>query len=251
MQPGQHLVVINGDPVFYRAQGLELRDTLAALVPGSMIPVYLFRVPLDGTVAGTLLGHGYGGLNIDGCRVSGAQPSVPHPVFRSKALPGSGHTYNTHAGVGRNGTLSQATGRWPPNLLIVHGPGCRRVGEKRVRAEVNAQSPAGKVHVPGWGLSGKVPAYHYGDGDGLETVPAWDCQPGCPALVLDAQSGLLKSAMGNPGKQTNNDALICFNGRAVSDPGRNQWGDSGGASRFFPQFASLSEALDWLLRLVG
>ena len=42
-----------------------------------------------------------------------------------------------------------------------------------------------------------------------------------------------KSCMGNPNKQKNINTNINFNGRAISVPGVNQFGDSGNASRFF------------------
>ena len=38
-------------------------------------PIILARKPLDGTVAGNVLAHGVGGLNIDACRVPSAEPA--------------------------------------------------------------------------------------------------------------------------------------------------------------------------------
>lgn len=41
-------------------------------------------------------------------------------------------------------------------------------------------------------------------------------------------------------------------GKATSRPSDNTApNDTGGASRFYPQFASLAEAVDWLQRLIG
>jgi hypothetical protein len=83
-----------------------------ALKP-ALEPLTLARKPLDGTVAANVLKHGVGGLNVDGCRVDGAPPSVPQPVFKSP----TGRIYGMKTGEGRNGEMSQATGRWPANLI--------------------------------------------------------------------------------------------------------------------------------------
>lgn len=83
-----------------------------ALKP-ALEPITMARRPLEGTVAENVLAHGTGALNIDGCRVEGAPPSVPQPVFNSP----TGRTYGMKTGEGRNGQMSQASGRWPANLI--------------------------------------------------------------------------------------------------------------------------------------
>jgi site-specific DNA-methyltransferase (adenine-specific) len=83
-----------------------------ALKP-ALEPITVARKPLIGTVAENVLEHGTGGLNIDGCRVDGAPPSVPQPVFNSP----TGRIYGMKTGEGRNGQMSQAIGRWPANLI--------------------------------------------------------------------------------------------------------------------------------------
>ena len=76
-------------------------------------PIIVARKPLEGTVAANVLAHGTGALNIDGCRVAGVPLSVPQPVFNSP----TGRTYGMKTGEGRNGEMSQSTGRWPANLI--------------------------------------------------------------------------------------------------------------------------------------
>jgi site-specific DNA-methyltransferase (adenine-specific) len=83
-----------------------------ALKP-ALEPITVARKPLIGTVAENVLAHGTGALNVDGCRVEGAPPSVPQPVFNSP----TGRTYGMKTGEGRNGEMSQAAGRWPANLI--------------------------------------------------------------------------------------------------------------------------------------
>ena len=83
-----------------------------ALKP-ALEPITVARKPLIGTVAENVLAHGTGALNIDGCRIEGAPPSVPQPSFNSP----TGRTYGMKTGEGRNGKMSQAAGRWPANLI--------------------------------------------------------------------------------------------------------------------------------------
>ena len=83
-----------------------------ALKP-ALEPITVARKPFKGTVAACVLQHGTGAINVDGCRVEGAPPSVPQPVFNSP----TGRTYGMKTGEGRNGEMSQAAGRWPANLI--------------------------------------------------------------------------------------------------------------------------------------
>ncbi|CAB4141900.1 DNA methylase N-4/N-6, partial [uncultured Caudovirales phage] len=76
-------------------------------------PICVARKPLEGTVARNVLTWGTGAVNVDGCRVEGAPPSVPQPVFNSP----TGRTYGMKTGEGRNGEMSNALGRWPANLI--------------------------------------------------------------------------------------------------------------------------------------
>lgn len=76
-------------------------------------PCVLARKPIKGTVANNCLEHGTGGLNIDGTRVEGVPPSVPQPTLGVKEPV----TYRFGTGEGRNGEMSQATGRFPANLI--------------------------------------------------------------------------------------------------------------------------------------
>jgi hypothetical protein len=76
-------------------------------------PIVVARKPLIGTVAENVLTHGTGALNIDGCRIAGEVPSRAQPIFGIA----EGVT-NFGSGTGRNGAMSQATGRWPANVIL-------------------------------------------------------------------------------------------------------------------------------------
>ena len=76
-------------------------------------PVVVARKPLSGTVAQTVLEHGTGALNIDGCRVGDVemQRTTSNGVVASQNDSMSGPNYErVPAGT--------ATGRWPTNVVL-------------------------------------------------------------------------------------------------------------------------------------
>jgi len=85
-----------------------------ALKP-ALEPITVARKPFSGTVAGNVLEHGTGAMNIDGCRVAGAGPSGLKPYTRSTTPPG----YELgRAKAGKPVTYSDhPSGRWPANLI--------------------------------------------------------------------------------------------------------------------------------------
>lgn len=83
-----------------------------ALKP-ALEPITVARKPLTGTVAANVLAWGTGAINVDGGRVEGLPPSVPQPMLGTRERV----TYGFGTGTGRNGEMSQASGRWPANLI--------------------------------------------------------------------------------------------------------------------------------------
>jgi site-specific DNA-methyltransferase (adenine-specific) len=140
---------------------------------------WLARKPLsEPNVARNVQVHGTGALNVDGCRVRNGLPeAAPHLAV-----------------VGEH---RDPAGRWPANLTLSHGPGCVPVGMRRVPTgtAVRRRGVAGG-HVYSetrWAHAPGTPDMTYGDGDGLETVEAWECEAGCPVAELDRQSGIAGS----------------------------------------------------------
>jgi len=74
-----------------------------------MEPITVARKPLCGTVAETVLAHGTGALNIDGCRIGTEQRF--NPPTRKSATVALGSSDNC------NGVGTMASGRWPANLI--------------------------------------------------------------------------------------------------------------------------------------
>jgi DNA modification methylase len=77
-------------------------------------PVVVARKPLIGTVAATVLAHGTGALNIDGCRVTGAT-GLQRPERRGKGETGGWANYEQAPG--QYGT-PDGLGRWPANVVL-------------------------------------------------------------------------------------------------------------------------------------
>jgi hypothetical protein len=258
LPPGDHVAILSGTSatgVRGRLAGLELRDTLTVLIPGPGVGfVFLFRRPFsESTVVAQTLKTGTGGLNIGGCRVGltgGTKRSGQAEHFykddgtedRSRHWARTGHT-----------VVELATGRWPPNVLLVHAPECERVGTKKVETGTAVRRHVGKSG-GNFGFGAANPDMRqdtgYADADGLETVPAWSCGQGCPVPIMDALSG---------DRPVSGRAVQGGGHNAASDGYGGGWGhnssrvlpnDVGGASRFYPQFDNFAEMLTWLTKLV-
>ena len=81
-------------------------------------PIVMARKPLDGTVAQTVLTHGTGGINIDGCRV-GKTGGGTLCADRDETGTCKGHPTSNRSlggGVMRHGK-SEVTGRFPANFI--------------------------------------------------------------------------------------------------------------------------------------
>lgn len=194
------------------------------------------------------------GLNVDGCRVtaSGPSPSIARREVAArtgntpagKTTPGGWEMRNTaeHYTAERPG---EAAGRWPPNTLFTHSPGCERVGERRVQTTTGHKANGGayargEASTYGAGLE-RDGTTCYVDPDGTELVEAWRCVEGCPVAELDAQSGDRPSTLtgradprtthANPGKCDGRGY-----GGGVGGGVGQVYADAGPASRFFPCF---------------
>lgn len=82
----------------------------------------LARAPLaEETIAGNVLAHGTGAINIDGTRIE-APDGVP--VFTGKAQARSNTYSDGLHGSERTGEIDTETGRWPSNLAFSHALAC-------------------------------------------------------------------------------------------------------------------------------
>ena len=259
--PGGHVVVFGSWEMGLegRRRGLELRDTL--LVVGALGPprfAFLFRRDLSGsTVAETVLKYGTGGLNVDGCRV-GSTKRVPGGLSRTPGQSLSGSVDGSlRRETGEEGGHNPNVGRWPTNMVFVHSEGCKREGVKRIRG--GAPTPSGfdrynkalseHGYRPGEYQKGSPPSPPSRvDASGQETITNWICTDGCPVRALDEQSGVLKSGDLLPSHATGKNPWVTSSRPTFT----SSWGgDTGGASRFFPQFENEEALLTWLKILIG
>ena len=174
-----------------------------ALKP-SVEPAVLARKPLDGTVAQTVLRHGTGALNIDGCRFApgdGAWVGPDDGEAPSNHGEGGTSTPTSFALGGRAPlqTAGQLLGRWPANLYACakasraeRERGCdglpARSGAEAVQREegsAGAQSPSAEA--------GRVAAEVRNAHPTVKPVRLmrWLCRLVCPpgGLVLDPFTG--------------------------------------------------------------
>lgn len=254
LRPGEQVVVqgVFKDGLALEHLGFEIRDCLHVVTVEGVEQWWLCRKTFEGSVSTNILKHGVGALNIDGCRLSwqGSTPSQDTWNSKGRSVGSLNIIDQTRcmADSYAAGHVQVPSGRWPPNLLFIHAPGCQRVGTRTVEAPVinrftDGMKPFG---------NGAGHAYvTVREGSGTEELPVYACAEGCPVAALDAQSGHLKSAVGKPGQQKTNKANVNFNGRAWSIPGQNQFGDEGGASRFFPCFESKNDLVVWFSNLLS
>lgn len=83
-------------------------------------PIVVARKPLEGTVAGNVLKHGTGAMNIDGCRIATSDPTsrtFSPAVYEGPSGYRTVRTVETTTG-------GSPFGRWPANIILSHAPDC-------------------------------------------------------------------------------------------------------------------------------
>lgn len=278
--PGEHLVVVGTawDALDARRRGLQLRDSVLILSPGPRFTwAFLFRNPLEGTVAETVLKYGTGGLRIDDCRirVDGGSPTAKMrahcratgkaPITTRKAAESVALGRLERRGSPENFFVErpgESIGRWPTNLLLIHTPMCKQVGTKQVKGSginlpehhQNAPWSNGSFAQDSWTkTSMKRSCVGHVRPDGTEVVEAWECAEGCPVIRLDEQTGNLHPA-GNKSPEVNHqhaNKVYAGEWKTQNKNPNYHENEGGGASRFYPQFKSFEDALDWLVLLIG
>ena len=203
--------------------------------------ITLLRKPLEGTVAENTLKHGCGAINIDATRVSfddnesiNFEARQRQQTASYKESGWSGHV----AQVGSDLQMYKEKGRWPANFILTHKEGCELKGTKKSKETGRTQDPKemeGGVDKSEWRFRPTSATKRgYSDEDGKETIPDWACVEGCPVKNLDKQAGVLVSVKDvNP---TNSNVSGFFGKTDNYYSSSANYGDRGGASRFFRQF---------------
>lgn len=266
MSPGAHAFVITEGSIEGRRAGFELRDTLLILSEGPKSRfAFLFRKPAqEDTVLSQLVETGAGAFNISACRIGWGNDAPSQAEWNTKGSTGSGSP-----NIGQNtegmreayakGAVPVPTGRWPPNVLLVHSPDCSKLGTRRVQAtSIHGTSTAIRrsgVHAAAGGhqtIGREQPVKGYADEDGLETIDSWRCTDRCSIRLLDQQSGDRPSTLQGRADPTTAHENPGDNGGASLFGGGNSlvYADSGGASRYYPQFQNDDELFEWMKRLL-
>lgn len=150
--------------------------------------VTVARKPLsEGNVAGNVLKHGTGAMNINASRISyGADEGVDFDKQQVQQADGSQASVTGAFGAARVGTsinTYKPNGRWPANLILSHLDGCRVTGTRTepgytINRFTDGMKPFGE---------GAGHAYE-GSEVGAQEVLVWECVPGCPVSGLDAHA---------------------------------------------------------------
>jgi len=183
LKPGGH-VLVSAAPeeadligLGLRAAGFEVRDVLGVFSAMGRVDWFLGRRPLEGTVAGNVLGYGTGALNIDGTRIV-THESTERPQgrdIRGGRLVGSENKSNLITGGG-------CKGRFPTHTVLTHHPSCEPCGVKKVQAAgwTDSDVPTKERNsVYGRRIMDVKTSPHYADKDGTETVPSFNCAAYC------------------------------------------------------------------------
>lgn len=195
-----------------------------------------------------VLEHGTGALNIDGTRIStedNLNGGTYSPGGNKNPLPGDTRI-GASAGMfveggGRlPGEFKQPEGRWPANLILQHLPDCEIVGSRKVKTNTPSQklTCGGATGICYGDYKGERSTVGHADETGKETIPAWECEPGCPVAALDEQSGDRPSTWTNTEKRQHSNAQPLSKFRPDQGtymPQGPLYADKGGASRFFKQ----------------
>lgn len=130
-----------------------------ALSP-SWEPIVLAQKPISGTIAGNVLKHGVGALNIDGCR-------LPTTDDTGRANSGSlGKNCFSHRD--KCDTYTHPAGRWPPNVALDEAASRlvdEQSGERPGGGNINTTRRVGSLFGAG-GIDKTVPRQAMGDTGG-------------------------------------------------------------------------------------
>jgi site-specific DNA-methyltransferase (adenine-specific) len=188
-----------------------------ALKP-ALEPIIVGRKPLsEKNVASNVLKWGTGGINIDESRIGRAENDVSSAGSRTATF---GTQETISGGDGSGGWEQNSGGRFPSNLIFSHAEDCVEVGVVEESYAINKTEE--------WTGFGQKERPDYESSEQKVSTVLYECVDGCPVKELDEQSGSSKSGKPRADRGTGG---IWKEGDGV--PVGPQYGDTGGASRFF------------------
>jgi len=267
---GAHIVVIRtvnnfiSTSIKLEDEGWELRDSIKVILQKGSLHATLFRKPFKGTVANNVLENGCGGINIDATRIKGGGSIDNYKGSTFSNRNGSGLSKSHIAG--SNGMTNKENdakmkkaqmasiekmnndGRFPANLVLECT--CEEVIEGKSDGLVinNSNSPnfTDDVSCGGWNRGEQEAPRAYKD------TGATHIDSNCPCKKLDIQSGMKKGngKVVRTVKKRTGFKLSGSSDNLQAADAPDQYGDSGGASRFFFSFNARDELKEYLISLI-
>jgi len=167
--------------------GLEVRDCLAILGPDSTRVVLSAMRPLEGTFVENALNYGVAGYNIKDstilAQIEGEHQRPFQPTNSMRSVLGKQTSFHP----------TNAPGRFPANLLLLHHEQCVCHGLKTV----TPSNGSGKAYeqiknrsntVYGTGLPYREGVFGVVNSDGTENSFDWECHSDCAVTALDLQA---------------------------------------------------------------
>ena len=139
-------------------KGDSLHEGYGTALKPAHEPICMARKPFEGTVAGNVLEHGTGGINIDGCRVEA------EIIQTNRYEPRKDKTWFQNSQAGNEYASSTHKGRFPANLIHDGSDEAEAVFPERPRAtKGNGQRGTGGIWVKGTDPSVLPVGMQYGD----------------------------------------------------------------------------------------
>jgi len=226
--------------------------------------ISLFRIPLSGSISENVLQFGCGSLDIDQSRISHNEECK---VLKAQSEESVEKTLIGQAGRYEDTLELKEEGRWPSNLILSHLPGCQIVGTTQTKSKQLTADNRQYRKKNNYGVFDRGSSYEKGTGakfasaSGKTEVVVWKCVEGCPTGYLR-----INSRQGASGTQKLNSEQnrTAFSTRAHGKRYPNltsslsNYGDSGGADRFFLQIKEPhmsdqipQELLDYLYTMIN
>lgn len=199
-------------------------------------PIVLARKPLETTVAGTLLAHGTGALNIDAGRIPGDGRSLfrsrgqnaMHEGYRRPYMDDPDRAAEVDTARAERMESVAELGRWPANVVLMHTEACGHHVRRSCRREQCNGSVADPIcYECTYWICARC---NQAEGE-LEPSCRAGCVESCPVRQLNEQSGKTGGHTAVHGDEPSSATLNVYNPRKRTPSAFH--GDSGGAARFF------------------
>lgn len=235
---------------------VPIKDTVAIQCADDRLYGFVVQHRSHATTSDEALWHGCDSLlDIDSLRVEIHRPRSTCDYSKNR------NDRSFKVGLQRTGSKRSSTtmkGRWPANVVYGHHPECRCRGTIEVSTpstyEGSSDSTNQTAYGDGMGEREGDRSKNYGNEDGKEPMPDWDCHPSCMVEDLDQQSfedGMHSAGHaregGDPDAIPNVERAVA-SGLTKDIDKQYRFGDEGGASRFYYCGGDREDVIDYLKR---